>query len=780
MSRTPPTPGTLQQTTWANRATSATFSPTGIAVSTGDLIVAFVTSENQPYFATIADSMGHTWTLQEDLNVASNARVQIWTAIANGNGTCTVTFTRDADVSTKWIGGAVRKWSSHGGIGSHTKGNGTATTGLAFTSQEDNSAWQVVNADWAGVDGTVRTWLTEAGSLTEGTYERLSTAGTSYSGIHPDAGDEGTHSVGLSAPSGQTWGIVVLEILGLHTAKPDIVRSRPTLAAGAAPASATAAWTAGSYSALLPNGWGADVALDQLEVKTPAAPALATTYEVLIEIATGAAGSEVVKAQFPWTFRNVTAVGYLQGDPIDVSLPEPIVIPANTRVAVRVSDSHTAALTYTGLKAMFREIAVVGGVNVNATIVEDAQATIALATRKGAVAAAAETAQATSAFSTTKGISRTVVEDAQATSTYTTRKGISRAVAEDAQATAALSTRKGAVASIGQQAQATTVVSKRMGALKALAEDAQGIVGMSGLAGHSLPILAYGLIALSGQKGATRATSVTATGTTSISARKGASRTIAISPIATGTTTYRKGINRTVAEDSQAQAAIVARKGAVATLAMTSQGIVTNVTSKGIRRILTAQGIGTTAFVGGKPPPFTSLTLGPVGLATFLARKGAFRSLTASPQGTANLTRKIGIQRTLSDSSVGQVSSSYRKGIFRDVSSSGTGSISLVRVAGFRYALDITAPATTSTTRGFLVRVRYGPPVAGRIQEGPSGESPYAAPRGLGIYPEGASGAQVDTASPGPNLGPALVFPFTFGGPVPSGRRLSVTGGQAK
>lgn len=159
-------------------------------------------------------------------------------------------------------------------------------------------------------------------------------------------------------------------IYGLdQTATPDTLFVWSPNNGGAQPASPASAWTAGSYVELLPAGWPFDIALGDLEFEGPAAPTLATTFEVLFEIATGAAGSETVIAQIPWTFRNVTAVGYLRGDPINlIGLPEPITIAANTRVAVRVSDSHTAALTYTGVKAMFRELAAAGGAALTQTV----------------------------------------------------------------------------------------------------------------------------------------------------------------------------------------------------------------------------------------------------------------------------------------------------------------------------------------------------------------------------------------------------------------------------
>lgn len=221
----PPTPGTGQQTTWAQRAENATFAPAAITVTAGDIITAYVTTEDANYSATIADSQGNSYTLKQDVNVASFARVQIWTAIANASGSVTITFTRDNTVANKWCGGVVRGWSNHGGIGTSNKANNASGTPTVSLTTSDDSAIIVVSADWSALDGAGRAWLTaDAGPLTEVTYERNASFGTSYSGYHADAGVGAAKSLGLSLPAAQKYSIVALEILGLpsQTARPDL------------------------------------------------------------------------------------------------------------------------------------------------------------------------------------------------------------------------------------------------------------------------------------------------------------------------------------------------------------------------------------------------------------------------------------------------------------------------------------------------------------------------------------------------------------------------------
>lgn len=85
---------------------------------------------------------------------------------------------------------------------------------------------------------------------------------------------------------------------------------------------------------------------------TPVAAA-DTTYEWIIELATGSAASEVLIAQVPASIRSDTSVGYVPSNV--VMFPEPIEIAANTRISVRVAYSlATTSNTLTGIKILYQ------------------------------------------------------------------------------------------------------------------------------------------------------------------------------------------------------------------------------------------------------------------------------------------------------------------------------------------------------------------------------------------------------------------------------------------
>lgn len=85
---------------------------------------------------------------------------------------------------------------------------------------------------------------------------------------------------------------------------------------------------------------------------TPLA-AVDTTYEWIIELATGAAASETLIIQVPASVRNDTAVGFPSSNM--VIFPEPKEVAANTRISVRVAYSlATTSNTLTGIKILYQ------------------------------------------------------------------------------------------------------------------------------------------------------------------------------------------------------------------------------------------------------------------------------------------------------------------------------------------------------------------------------------------------------------------------------------------
>jgi hypothetical protein len=191
-------------TTGASKATAS------FAVQTGDVLVAYGMTEDSPNSLSVSGG-SLTWTQQQLVNTSNYGRAYIWTATASSSTSITVTFTRSGSGQ---YGGDVLVFRGSGGIGASSKTNTTGAPSLALTTTQSNSAIVVASVDWNAVSGSGRTWRTGAGTLTETTYATDPAHGTFYGGYHANAGAAGSKTVGLSAPSGQQYAIVAVEVKG--------------------------------------------------------------------------------------------------------------------------------------------------------------------------------------------------------------------------------------------------------------------------------------------------------------------------------------------------------------------------------------------------------------------------------------------------------------------------------------------------------------------------------------------------------------------------------------
>lgn len=129
----------------------------------------------------------------------------------------------------------------------------------------------------------------------------------------------------------------------------------PALAAGISRASSGTAWGAGSaYTELVPVNTITSafyIAGISWMWWTPAAAA-DTTYEIVLELGTGGAGSETMIIQAPASMRGDTLVGYMPSNTI--IFPEPKSVAANTRVAVKLHYGVAATVTVTAIKILYQ------------------------------------------------------------------------------------------------------------------------------------------------------------------------------------------------------------------------------------------------------------------------------------------------------------------------------------------------------------------------------------------------------------------------------------------
>lgn len=135
----------------------------------------------------------------------------------------------------------------------------------------------------------------------------------------------------------------------------DDIESLPADATGITPTSGASAWGFGLWTELT-SATTTDIYVISLVFQITNIPALDTTVEQLFELGTGGpGGTEVTQIQIPYNVRNDTQVGYYLTTPIHIFLPEPMLITSGTRIAVRVANSLATAITYQGVKIMYKE-----------------------------------------------------------------------------------------------------------------------------------------------------------------------------------------------------------------------------------------------------------------------------------------------------------------------------------------------------------------------------------------------------------------------------------------
>ncbi len=237
-----------------------------VTVQTGDVLIVAAQAEGYSSGAPVSISVSGgslTWTSLQEIALNDYGYIRAYSTTATSNATFDITFTAtnalDGGYQIFW-GGSVKIFRGSDGVGASSKTNvSSGAPTLNITTTQANSAICVFNNDWNAIDGSSRTWRTGAGSLTETTYFRDAARYVVYSGYHADAGTTGTKAVGLSAPSGQKYSIVAVEVKG--SAGATTVTATTTLNALLQKTGITAT---SSLSALLQKSFSGTVSIDAI------------------------------------------------------------------------------------------------------------------------------------------------------------------------------------------------------------------------------------------------------------------------------------------------------------------------------------------------------------------------------------------------------------------------------------------------------------------------------------------------------------------------------------
>jgi hypothetical protein len=191
---------------------AATVSVAGTLDQPQLLVVKAVGGDNGLTVATPTGG-GLAYAPQADYAPASSARVAVWTAKA----TSTQTFS----LSTTWAGTAsaahsmvVEVWEFADVAASPVlvQANGSGSPAASLTTSAPDGAVSWASGDWNAVDGAGRVYDESTETVHEEGYRRTAVSYTAYY-AYQDTPTVRPHSLGLSAPTGQQYTLVGIEIL---------------------------------------------------------------------------------------------------------------------------------------------------------------------------------------------------------------------------------------------------------------------------------------------------------------------------------------------------------------------------------------------------------------------------------------------------------------------------------------------------------------------------------------------------------------------------------------
>lgn len=184
-----------------------------VTVATDDILVVLGGTEDTGYTLGTPAGGGLTYTSLATVSAGGFTNAYGWWARATSGASFNITV--DGSGSSVFQGVTVLRYSGASGIGAVASTTGTGAPSLAITTEGDKSAIAMHAGDWNAVSGASRTYRTANSTLpTERAYGTDPSRATMYVATYADAGVPGAETVGLTAPTGQKYSIIAVEVLG--------------------------------------------------------------------------------------------------------------------------------------------------------------------------------------------------------------------------------------------------------------------------------------------------------------------------------------------------------------------------------------------------------------------------------------------------------------------------------------------------------------------------------------------------------------------------------------
>ena len=198
-----------------NTTTKPKTAMSAVAINSGDVLVGVAAHENEAGYPTAFTENGSAaWASQQSYVTTDYCETiaQTYTATTGEN----LTVTLDRAYALGYFGGNVVRFSGSDGVGASNKAQGgSGSPSVSLTTTQNNSAIVVICTDWNAVSGTQT--FTNNFSGTPAAMTDFPGDATHYGvaiAYFPDAGTAGSKTVGMSAPTGQKWTIIAVEVKG--------------------------------------------------------------------------------------------------------------------------------------------------------------------------------------------------------------------------------------------------------------------------------------------------------------------------------------------------------------------------------------------------------------------------------------------------------------------------------------------------------------------------------------------------------------------------------------
>jgi len=198
--------------------TTGTLTSTSFTPQTGDIIVVKVVTEN--HLSTFSTPTGGGWTYTQRVidTTANECYCAMWTAPVTTGGTAQTTAISKTDASTAHCSMTVELW--RGGQLAATPATcdarGTGSPSATITTAASGSVVSWADGDWGAVGGSP----TYGGGATQTGIDQQSPNFYCAYYAWQSAVSAGSQTLSMSAPTGQTWTIIGIEIQASAAAAP--------------------------------------------------------------------------------------------------------------------------------------------------------------------------------------------------------------------------------------------------------------------------------------------------------------------------------------------------------------------------------------------------------------------------------------------------------------------------------------------------------------------------------------------------------------------------------